>query len=110
MNFSSVPALTKLFAELAIWYVSLFTYLLGVFVRDVELSLLRVVVWFRLCMCGRVYLCAFYFQCAYSDFVCVCIHGYSMYIISINEQQIHSVVYLVLRAFAWALVFVRAYT
>ena len=38
MNFSSVPSLTKLFAELAIWYVSLFTYLLCVFVRDVVFS------------------------------------------------------------------------
>ena len=48
MNFSSVPTLPKLFAELAIWYVNLFTYLLGVFVREVEFPLLRVVVWFRL--------------------------------------------------------------
>ena len=46
-EFSSVPTLTKLFAEMAIWYVSLFSYLLGVFVRDVEFSLLRVGVWFR---------------------------------------------------------------
>ena len=59
-----------------------------VFVRNVVFSLLRVGVWFRSCMCGRVYLCAFYFQCAYSDFVCVCvcvcIREYSMYIISIK--------------------------